>query len=78
MVAKEGSLEQLKACGLHTVADQMRLRKLIHGQMKDFAVSSCKKDITCTVPPKFPGRKLTKAELNELQSPEDRRVYIMK
>ena len=52
MVGKEGSLDQLKACGLKTVADQMRLRKLVVKKTK------------CTPPPEknkiWPGRNLAK------------------
>lgn len=74
MVAEQGSFDQLKACGLATVGDQMKLRKLIKSKGSAALISSCKKDISTT---SFPGHKLTKVELNEL-SPEDRRVYIMK
>ena len=74
MLAKEGSLDQLKACGLKTVADQMRLRKLV--------VKKTTKHTDMSIPPpekdKWPGRKLTKLELKEIASPEERRIYLMK
>ena len=73
MVSMQGSYDQLKACGLKTVADQMKLQKFIT-KSSGSAISNCKSDSTSG---QFPGRKLTKAELNAL-SPEDRRVYIMK
>ena len=74
MVSEHGSYDQLTACGLKTVANQMKLQRLITKDSKS-AVSMHKKDATTSG--RFPGRKLSKAELNEL-SPEDRRVYIMK
>lgn len=74
MVAKEGSLGQLKACGLKTIADQMRLRKLV--------VKKTTSTDRSTPPPekyklsgggsKWPGRKLTKLEMKEIASPEER------
>lgn len=76
MVAKEGSLEQLKACGLYTVADQMRLRKLVYKHTENATSTPFKTKNSSTF--KWPGRKLTKKELKEIPLPEDRRVYIMK
>ena len=74
MVSEQGSYDQLKVCGLKTVADQMKLRKLITKDSRS-TVSMCKSEATTLG--EFPGRKFIKPELNELSS-EDIKVYIMK
>ena len=57
-----------KACGLKTVADQMRLRKLV--------VRKTTSTDKSTPPPEknkiWPGWKLSKVELKEIASPEER------
>ena len=45
MVSMQGSYDQLKACGLKTVADQMKLQKLIT-KSSGSAISNCKSDST--------------------------------
>ena len=81
MLTSLGSVEQYKPCGLITVKDQMRLKKLIgkcqtpsesqsDGRSKSSA-SSTRSD------PTIPSRgKLSKRYLKDL-TPEDKRVYLM-
>lgn len=78
MVAKEGSLDQLKACGLKTVADQMKLRKLVVKKTTSSDRSPPPSERYSGSRSKWPGRKLTKLEMKEIASPEERRIYLMK
>ena len=54
MVAEQRSIDQIKAYGFATVADQMRLRKLVQTQDSKSVGSSYRKDIT--TPARFSGR----------------------
>lgn len=76
------SVEQLKACGLKTVKDQMKLRKLFHSlsSLTSSNVSNCTStpssfDSVSTCTPK--SRKLTLKEMKTLSS-EERRMYLSK
>lgn len=76
-----GSMEQYKACGLATVKDQMKLRKLIGNLSRPSAdassQSSASQSSTSSYTGTTPSRgKLNKEMLREL-TPEDKRVYLM-
>lgn len=83
MLCTAGSIDQLHACGLRTVKQQMKLRKLSFSSPTPNSASS---DVGSSISAlsgnsdlsRSPAsdRKLTKAELNAL-SPEDKRVYLM-
>ena len=74
MLVTLGSVEQYKACGLTTIKDQMKLRKLIGSSVSSqssTSASSSSAKVSTT-----PSRgKLTKKFLQDL-TPEDKRVYL--
>lgn len=82
MLVMMASMEQYKACGLATVKDQMKLRKLI-GNLSDPGLStetssqSSASQSSASSHIGMPsGGKLNKKMLKEL-TPEDKRVYLM-
>lgn len=81
MLTSMGSVEQYKACGLLTVKDQLKLRKLIGQQCQSPSEpqsspsdqSSASSSLTIATPSRG---KLSKKFLHDL-TPEDKRVYLM-
>ena len=77
MLCTLGTMEQYHACGLKTVKDQMRLRKLINDNTTTVTTqSSTSSNSSSQGSTPSNKRKLTKKELNEL-TPEDKRIYLM-
>ena len=80
MFCTSGSMDQLYACGLKTVQQQMQMRKLLLNSSHAYAGSSVSGTDSCvtTVPESPPAhdRKLKKKELQKL-TPEDKRIYLM-
>ena len=87
-LSSSGSIEQFSCCGLFTVKDQLKLKRLVaaadqhSGEIKVTPVSkqvavatTCSSSgVSCTDKPK--GKKLTRAEIKNLD-PNDKRVYLM-
>ena len=72
MLSSSGTQDQYKACGLRTVKDQMKLRKLLGPHnVSPHPQSSCSSAGTTTT-----GGKLSLKEMKIL-SPEDKQVYLM-
>ena len=80
MLTSMGSVEQYKACGLLTVKDQLRLRKLIGKQCQSPSQeqsSASDQSSASSTTHATPSRgKLSKKFLQDL-TPEDKRVYLM-
>ena len=76
MLSTMGTVEQFKACGLNTVKDQMKLRKLVGKQALSAAATSSSSSASGSTPATASKGKLTKKHLAEL-TPEDKRVYLM-
>ena len=75
MLPTSGSVDQFHACGLKTVKQQMKMKKLLlPANVNPGSTSTC----TSSVSDKSPccSGKLSKIELSGL-SPEDKRVYLM-
>ena len=75
MLCKTGTTDQLKACGLETVKDQLKLKKLIQGSEKT-SVVAVTEQVACGTSCMELNRKLPPSELGKI-SPEDRRIYLM-
>ncbi|KAL5506628.1 hypothetical protein EMCRGX_G008324 [Ephydatia muelleri] len=75
MLCKTGTTDQLKACGLETVKDQLKLKKLIQGSEKT-SVVAVTEQVACGTSCIELNRKLSLPELGKI-SPEDRRIYHM-
>eukprot|EP00731_Ephydatia_muelleri_P005308 Em0002g1484a len=75
MLCKTGTTDQLKACGLETVKDQLKLKKLIQGSEKT-SVVAVTEQVACGTSCIELNRKLSLPELGKI-SPEDRRIYLM-
>ena len=75
MLASNGSLEQMKACGLKTVRQQMHLKKLIsstaagiHGNSSSSSTSSATTNVD---------RKLSLTEIKKMKK-EEKYIYLIK
>ena len=75
MLCKTGTTDQLKACGLETVKDQLKLKRLIQGSEK-ICVVAVTEQVACGTSCIELNRKLSLSELGKI-SPEDRRIYLM-
>ena len=75
MLCKTGTIDQLKACGLETVKDQLKLKRLIQGSEKT-SVVAVTEQVACGTSCIELNRKLSLSELGKI-SPEDRRIYLM-
>eukprot|EP00731_Ephydatia_muelleri_P009432 Em0005g18a len=76
LLCQHGSMEQLKACGLKTVSEQLKLRKLITLTLKQ-PTNTAACDYS-PAPEGFGGarKKLSLVELMKI-SPEEKRLYLM-
>ena len=74
LLAKYGTIEQYKACGLRTVKQQMQLRRLHHTDEREGTSSLESSESEMST--RQVDRKFTLKELETL-SPEDRRIYLM-
>ena len=78
MLSTTGSIDQLRACGLKKVKQQMTLKKLLGSCCSSSVVISSSGGSTTSsvsMSPQ-PAKKLTKKELDAL-SPQDKSVYLM-
>ena len=80
MLSTNGSIEQLIACGLKTLKQQMTLKKLLGSCCSSSVVISSSGGSTPSLvsmsPHVQPSKKLTKKDLDAL-SPQDKSVYLM-
>ena len=84
-MSTSGSMDQFVACGLRTVKDQMKLRKLLLDVNQGMNAASTSSG-TLILSPSSSGsstsdgsncsRKLSIKEIKQL-SPEDKRIYLM-
>ena len=73
LLAKCGTIEQYKACGLRSIKQQMQLKRLLNTDKRELeGSSSLEREMSSK---KF-DRKLKLLELRTI-SPEDRRIYLM-
>jgi len=72
MLGEEGSIEQFKACGLSTVMEQLKLKRLL----KPAAAANASVPGASTKTHHHTGHKLTKKELNDLPA-KHKMVYLM-
>lgn len=84
MLVNCGSIDQLKACGLQTIGNQMKLRKLFMSLTPAAAASpvnvsspSFVSDISTTTSTSTSSRKLKRTELKQL-TPTQKHIYLMK
>ncbi|KAL5510478.1 hypothetical protein EMCRGX_G006031 [Ephydatia muelleri] len=73
LLAKCGTIEQYKACGLRSIKQQMQLKRLLNTDKRELEGSS---SLEREMSSKKIDRKLKLLELRTI-SPEDRRIYLM-
>ena len=77
MLSTSGSVDQMRACGLKTVKQQMTLKKLLGSCCSSSVAISTSGGSTSSVPMSpQPAKKLTKKEL-AAPTPQDKSVYLM-
>ena len=74
MLADQGSVEQLRECGLPTIKHQMKLKKFLQSINPPAFLPT---PVTTPTTPCTQDRKLTKAELSKLP-PEEKQTYLIK
>ncbi|XP_065892403.1 putative autophagy-related protein 11 [Dysidea avara] len=72
MLGEEGSMEQFKACGLSTVMEQLKVKRLL----KPAAAADANVPVAQYSPMARTGYKLTKRELNDIPA-KHKMVYLM-
>lgn len=69
MLCKSGTYDQMRACGLATVKQQLRLKKLLSPETEVISISP--------IPRKSEAGKLSMPAIKSLTA-EDRRLYLIK
>ena len=77
MLTTCASVEQLRACGLRTVKQQLYLRKLVSGMSPPTSTVTAMSPPTSIMTATVTGNKLTMSAMRAM-SEEDRRLYLIK